>query len=100
MKLKIFTNFIDTVVAHSPEDAVNVWNECAGDDYIGYGDVDDWIEENKQILTIWYHDNPIDREEAPCDAIVSDENGTLYITATSEQWIKSNGRGWLCSTEY
>ncbi len=82
-ELQIYENGTDTVIAHSPEDAVHAWEEANGVSYHDAcaGGPDDWT------LT----DGPLLR--------ISDDDGGSE-TLTLDEWITEEGRGFLCSTEF
>jgi hypothetical protein len=80
-KLHVWTNDTDTVVATSAVEARRIAADMVGEtieDYPG----DEWYK--------YEDDHPL--------TINDDETGKT--TKTCAQWITSDGRGFLCSTEY
>ena len=101
-ELKVFIFVTETHVAHSVEDALLVFKEMIGDDYVadGYGEADDWGECNPDgFTTIFFGD---ERTEFPADRfeVLEKREGYLRIKATYKDWAAWNGRGFLCSTEF
>lgn len=78
--LHVFTDGVDSVVAYDADDAAAVWNEHIGDDYEGDGF--EPFPDDKSLT--------IDR---------SDED-LGHETKTCREWADTEGRGFLCSTEY
>jgi hypothetical protein len=82
--LKVWTNHTDTVIAVDVDDVKRVCTETygAGEPF----DPDEWKPRVDRPLTINFDDHPPD---APAK-----------VTKTNAEWIASEGRGLLCSTEY
>lgn len=81
--MKVWTNDVDTVVAVDLSDVKTVLVDVYGADYVDYWDAGEWQEREDKPLTIANfdgHDNKATRSNA--------------------EWIASDGRGLLCSTEY
>lgn len=102
-ELQIYHNGNDWVVGNSPEDAMKIWNEYIGDNWIDdlYGDADDFIGiPQSESFTIAQEDMP-EREHNPEFATWSKgKRGLWRITAKAQEWADHNGRGWLCSMDY
>ena len=101
-EMKVYKNDAEYYVAESLEDLLILWKEHIGDDYIedGYGTLDDWEElpPDTEITIWWNYEDEIN--SIPKDVIPIEKYGSWLIKATASQWAKSNGRGFLCSTEY
>lgn len=85
--LKVFTNDTDTVVANDLADAQRVWEEKIGATFEQEGmSLDDWsrIADDKPITIRNLHDRGWDDK----------------ATKTAAEWVASEGRGFLCSTEW
>ena len=99
MTLKTFCyDGIDTVIAESVEDAKTVLKEmgCYTEDY----EENEWVElSGNEQLTLTFEDER-DDPKWPENATISKHRRAVKITATIENWIKWNGRGFLCSTEW
>ena len=99
MMLKAFCyDETDTVIAESVKDAKAVLVEmgCYTEDYEEY----EWVElPGDEKLTITFEDER-DEPNWPENATISKHRRAVKITATIESWIKWNGRGFLCSTEW
>lgn len=83
MTLSVFKNeVVEHVVAESEADASQVWRETVGEDY------------DEEDCGAW--------EREPDDTVLSitDDSGENEESKTCAQWAASNGRGFLCSTEY
>lgn len=102
IQLRVFTNGTDTHVAASIEDALAVFKELMGDDYIadGYGDAGDWYEAGADDFhTIFFEDK--ERKDFPDGfEILEEQPGFIRVKAANKDWAKWGGRGFLCSTEY
>ena len=100
MMLKAFCyDEIDTIIAESVEDAKAVMKEmgCCVDDYY---EEDEWAElPGDETLTLTFEDER-DEPKWPENAIISKHRKAIRVSATIEKWIKFNGRGFLCSTEW
>ena len=96
--LKIYYNdAIDWVVAESPEDATEVWEKHTGEDAADY-DME-WLEETDPLSIHFVEE--YDPKPAPDGADITIlDNGSVQIIASPAAWIKYNGRGFLCSTEW
>ncbi len=106
--MKIYTNTVDTIVAKDKEDLLKVFEEQYGSDEefeeAGYYE---WTEikdlDKELIINYWMDDwDYINKDYIPASAgIEHDEDaGKVLVAATYREWIKVNGRGILCSTEY
>lgn len=103
--LRVFTNDVETFVAQDLEDLAKVYVEF-------YGETMEEIGADLSEFKLVRDDHPIKifldedgsafpAEQWPQGAIENrDENGKISLTATAGAWAKSNGRGFLCSTEY
>jgi hypothetical protein len=83
--MRVWTNSTDTDVADDMADAEAVWvehNGCTHEEATGATFADEWgpVEPN-QVITI------------------RDDDGGRE-SKTAAEWADSNGRGFLCSTEY
>lgn len=85
-ELRVFTNGTDTVVAADLADAQRVVEAHHGVTFEQEGwSLDEWEEvPSDQLITIW---------DEGYDAL-------LYTSKTAADWVASDGRGFLCSTEY
>jgi len=99
MMLKIYYNdAVDWVVAESPEDATKVWEEHLGEDAADY-DLE-WLEETREAFSIGF-DNCCCPNPLPENGIAEPINSRrIEVIASPAAWIKQNGRGFLCSTEW
>lgn len=82
-ELKVYRNdVIEWVIARSPEDAAELVKEYAGEP-----DSDD---------------EPATWRALPDDKVlaIGDEDSGTVATKTCAEWVASNGRGFLASTEY
>lgn len=95
MTLKAFCyDDTDTIIAESVEDSKAVLKEmgCYTEDY----EENEWVElPGDETLTITFEEER-DQRDRPEGAVVNE----LRVTATVGAWIKHNGRGFLCSTEW
>jgi hypothetical protein len=86
-ELKCYSNDVETYVAKSPEDATAAWEEATG--------------EKRED----YSDEELEWDEIPAFAVLrinTEECGyeeQNIVEKTAREWAKSNGRGFLCSTE-
>lgn len=85
--LKVFTNHTDTVVAKDLPDAQRVMEEHNGSTFEQEGwTLDEWGEvPDDKIITI-------------CN--INDHGPDDKAAKTAAEWVKENGRGFLCSTEW
>lgn len=81
--LHVFRNECDWYVAASPTDAAQAYRDFVGDD----PDPDDPFE-------LLDDDRPLTITSDP------DARKPEKVTKTCAEWARSNGRGFLCSTEY
>ena len=105
VRLKAFTNGTETHVAYSIDDALAVFKEIVGDDCVadGYGEAGDWYEADLDAyLTIFFEDKTEKDFVGEGFEIVENEPERFFIRvkAQNKDWVKWNGRGFLCSTEY
>ena len=103
MELKVFENDADTYIAYSVEDAMEAFKEMIGDDYVadGYGDADDWSECNLEgYQTILFEDKTEQDFDDAFEVLERSGDYFIRVKAKYKDWIKWNGRGFLCSTEY
>lgn len=99
--LKVFHNGNDWVIAESPADADKVIFEWTQGDY--GDDPDGWEElQPDKKLNIYQHELPNRGyyTSKKFDISQDGENGQFVISGTCQQWIETEGRGFLCSTEY
>lgn len=75
----------DSVVARSPEDAWQVWVSTNGEDRADYAHLEWERMPDEMELTITDDNLPRDQRKQ---------------TKTCGEWAASNGRGFLCSTEW
>ena len=104
-ELDIYFNENDWVVAESAEDAVKVWNEFVGDDYLeSYGDLEDWQKVDRfTMFSITQEETPENtKRDHPEDVTIEKhpDRNLWTLTTTADKWIKKNGRGWLCSLDW
>ena len=106
LTLKLWFNGIDAIIAHSAEQAIELWNDMTGDSYIadGYGDVDDWSAEpmEKEITVFFPDEREIFSDDLPPGAKIS--NGLHdwpEATATVGKWIEFHGKPeWFSGHEW
>lgn len=99
--LKVYHNGCDWVVAESPEDADKVIGEYTGGDY--GDDPDEWEElDPSHVLNIYQSDLPNRGYYTSKNFDISQDGelGMFVISGTCQQWVDTEGRGFLCSTEY
>ena len=94
----------DTIIAKDADDAVAVWEEITGEDAKDYyfhlenaiWEIED-LDDDVSIIFDWpLYENfipPLARWERQGEHMIT-------FTAPLRAWIKSHGRGFLCSTEY
>lgn len=94
-ELRVFTNDTDTVVAADLADAQRVVEAHYGVTFEQEGwSLDEWCEvPGDKLITIRDDDRVIWRP-------VGDTGSDGRETKTAAEWAMSNGRGFLCSTEY
>ena len=105
---KVWTNGVDTIVAYSPEDALE--RLCA---YMGES-VEDYIEDyggsesefsivpGDEVIRVRY-DNPDMQYSGELDNVSTEEDssrGEIVLSGTARAWVIAQGLGFLCSTEY
>jgi len=96
----------DTVIAASAADAIKVWEETIGDDYVksGYGDVDDWKRyADHDIIVLIDEDEPGWDDRPPEASVEPSEThpGCYQVTATAKQWVDHyHERRFFSSTEW
>lgn len=87
MTLKVFTNDTDTVVATDLEDVKNIVEAHYGSTFEQEGwTIDEWGEvPDAEVITIHnFHDRGYDDK----------------VARTAAEWAATEGRGFLCSTEW
>ncbi len=104
MTLKIYHDGNDTVIAESPEDAANVFNEWLGSTYEPDED-DEWYQvhpDGNELYTITHDCLPDELTDdiMPEGAIIKQAKRGTNVTATVDAWIAKNGRGFLCSFDF
>jgi hypothetical protein len=82
--LHCFSDDVDTVIAASVEDADAAYDEWAGGD----------TGQERARWTQLPDDKPLTITVDP------ELNRGRRVTKTCAEWVASNGRGFLCSTEY
>ena len=82
MKLSVWHDGEDWVIAESAEDATKIWAEHYG-------------EPSEELHWKRWADN---RTLAVFD--FDEDDNVQKIMCPCSEWIASNGRGWLCSVEY
>lgn len=97
MALKVFANSVDTIIAEDFEDVKKVILERHGS-LEGMDDEGDWHEYPPDKV-IRIHDNEGDLRERGFVTVTS-PSGHEVVARTAAEWIASEGRGLLCSTEY
>ena len=101
--LKMFTNGVDTVIAESEDDAIQVWEEEFDADWADYSKHFKWRElPNGDDYTMRFR-NIADRvvRDVPLSSIVTeiDEHGNFSLKATVRAWIAQDGRGFFDATK-
>lgn len=81
MALRVWTNNTETVIAESAADAQKVLEEQYGESY---------------SEDLEWHVRPDDRPLK----IMNFAGDDVAVTKTNAEWIASEGRGFLCTTEY
>lgn len=82
-RLRVFRNECDWYVASSAEDAAKAYSEFVGE----APDPEDPFE-------------PLDDDHPLTITVDPDARKPEKVTKTCAEWAGSNGRGFLCSTEY
>jgi len=85
--MKVFTDGTDTIIAEGIDDAWKVWEKHCGEKREDYepGSGNFWEELSDETeLSIHDDDHPLPNPQKK----------------TCAEWIKINGRGFLCSTEW
>ena len=99
--LKAFTNGCDTYIAESLEQAIADWEQLSGEKRDDYED--EWSEVSLDNIKRIHVEVLRSGYEFPVPANAKIEpSGDYSITAiaTLREWAETNGRGFLCSTEY
>ncbi len=104
----------DTVVARNHADAWAVWSEHCGEPSESYAARDEWVQiDSVKPITIAHDDGP-PQPECPHGCMTwattfphpTDWTGhhhtcpATHVTKTATEWAATNGRGFLCSTEF
>ena len=94
MTLHVFQSECDWVVAESVDDAYKVYQEHTG---MSRAEVDEYICDGDD----YYFEQLSDEHELPIiDDMEVPQNERVRTVKTCAEWVKSDGRGFLCSTEY
>lgn len=101
--LRVFTNDVDTFVVRDLSDLPQAYLDFYGmsmEEIVGNNDLSEWHEmPAEKMLKIWIDCDP-DNPSLPKNATVEYKNNGIALTAKAGDWAASNGRGFLCSTEY
>lgn len=96
--MKVFANSVDTIIAEDLDDVRKVLIEMNGS-LEGMEDEGDWHEyPPDKVITI--HDNEGDLRARGFTTTTNPRSGHECVSRTAAEWIESEGRGLLCSTEY
>jgi hypothetical protein len=100
--LRVFTNDYDTVIAHDLGDIRHVYLEFIGEDYFVFASemLGDFREVPPEAeIAIRFERDQYDGTWADRQ-VKKGEHGEMIVTKTAAEWIKSEGRCFLCSTEW
>lgn len=98
-ELHAYNNDADTVIAHSPDDAVKVWEETTGETYDESYSEFTQISDNLEYTL--YEEEAINPDPIPEGAVLVARGEYSYTyRAPVSAWIKARGRCFLGSTEY
>ncbi len=90
MTLHVFQSECDWVVAKSVDDAYKVMMETTG---MSREELDEYVGD--------YFEQLPDEHELPIiDDVETPQDEWVRTVKTCAEWVKSEGRGFLCSTEY
>lgn len=101
--LKMFQDDNDTIIAHSVEEAMQIWNETYGDDYEAdlYRTTSSWTEipSNRLVNIRLFTDDGLPYPES--SKIIEIGTDDILVCATAQQWIDCIGKpAYLCSKEW
>lgn len=98
MALKVFTNDVDTVIAEDMADVRKVIEELHGS-WDDFNDEGEWyVHSDDKVIRIV--DSEGDLRERGFTTETNPLTGHEVVARTCAEWIASEGRGLLCSTEY
>jgi hypothetical protein len=104
MTLKIFSNDYESFIVKDLEDLKAFHKEFYGETMEEMDiDIDDYSESGiDEFYNIQIEDSDYSAGDPkiPQNAEIRFRDGIVFVKAIAHEWINSNGRGFLCSTEF